>query len=159
MNMKSTLNKLLMIAAGLFAVSAPTYAHWGAGTPWTFVGQSNECRHNSSSSTTHRRVRLQTLDVGFWFCNEITGQCFWSSFGHDAVVTNITPKNNPTKTNSGRADIILSGYDDAVPFGSFLPYFDFINDLPRNSAKNLSTSQGKLFSNLCAACQTSDAML
>jgi hypothetical protein len=154
-NMKLLSKQVWLALTGVFFLGAPAYSHWGAASPWTFAGQTNFCTHGSSTSSNFRKVRLQTIDVTFPLCFE-GYQCFPYWLGHDAVVVNQTPSG---KSNSGKADIFIFGHDNAVPPGSFLPYIASFNDLARNASGRLSSSQGKLFVNLQASCQSSDNML
>jgi len=161
MTLRTMLNRLLMLTAGLLAVAAPSYAHWGAISPWAFAGQSATCKHGSSTSLSYREVRVTTYHFYEETCepSPFGGVICWPIINFfDSVARNRTPSG---KSNSGKADVFWVGYDDAVPPGSFLPYIATINDLPRGAANErwFSSFIGKTFWNLQTACQTSDSML
>jgi hypothetical protein len=140
---------LAISIAGILLVTAPTYAHWGASSPWAFSANNDTqyCTHGQSGHADYRKVRLVAtrafipLDVGGFIIID------------NATMKNVSP--------SGNADVFVAGYDVNDPPGSFLPYLGTINNLARNASANFGSVVGatKLLFNLQATCETSDNML
>jgi len=160
MKSKIKSSRLLLAAAGLFVVAAPTYAHWGSASAWAFAAnnQTRTCSHthnNDASATRTARVRaFRTVFVGCQpgdpaGCVEIPG-----AFGSDdATVTNVS-------ANGRSADVLLFGWDDRNR-DNIVPYIASYDDLRVNSARSLSgaVNNGWGFFNLQAQCYVSNDML
>jgi hypothetical protein len=157
MKLRTLSNRLLMIAAGVCAVAAPSYAHWGGMSSWVRAGHSTSCVHAHVSTngdatwvrSARVRVKRKTSPVE---CTpvgpEIPGDICFGGYQYDeASVTN----------ELSTADIILWGLDDLIPSG-ILPFGRFFDNVPRDGVRILPSPSGKIFTSLRAACQVSNNM-
>jgi hypothetical protein len=153
MNFRTVSNRLLMIAAGVCAVAAPSHAHWGPLSSWVRANNSATCNHSHVNGTTTSAVRRARVKVTReWYqphCEpELRPDQCAVPFQYDvATVTN----------ESSQADIILWGLDDYIPSGLF-PFGRFFDNVPRGGVRTLPPPSGKIFLSLRAACQVSDNM-
>jgi hypothetical protein len=160
MKLRTLSNRLLMIAAGVCAVAAPSYADWSPLSNWVRQNQSATCNHSHFNTTlgifTHtRRARVRVTRIFEPVaCDpvgpEIEGCVPVPAFHRDvATVTN----------EQLQADIILWGIDDNIPV-NFLPFVATFNDVPFGRVKTLPPPPGgRFFTSLRAACNVSDNML
>ena len=148
MNRRTTLTRLTLSVAGMLLIAAPTYAHWGAASPWAFAAsnQTQYCTHSSSGNSDYRKVRVAAFRTVIAF-----------DFGGFLIFDNANIKN---VSPSGSADVFVAGFDNSFPPGSF-PYLGTINDLGRNATASFGTVVGatSLLFNLQVTCETSENML
>jgi hypothetical protein len=154
MNFRTVSSRLLMIAAGVCAVAAPSYAHWGPASSWVRVNQSATCHHSHVNGTTTSAIRRARVKVSLvsWptYCEpELRPDQCATPFQYQAAsVTN----------EASHADIIVWGLDDLIPV-SFIPFAGFFKDVPRGGVRWLPQPSNQYFTSLRATCQVSDNML